>query len=158
MRQVRWGLAAAGFAVLGLVLGPHPSAQKLPPAEKSNMELVGSSDLQGRSAYQPVVHKHGNRFIAYIGHHGGTALNPITGQSESNGTSILDVTNPKQPKYLAHIPGEPGQAEQGGAQMVRVCDGRRSRARTKARSTCSAASATRRTKSGTSPIRQGRAA
>jgi len=123
MRQVRWGLAAAGFAVLGLVLGPHPSAQKLQPAEKSNMELVGSSDLQGRSAYQPVVHKHGNRFIAYIGHHGGTALNPITGQSESNGTSILDVTNPKQPKYLAHIPGEPGQAEQGGAQMVRVCDG-----------------------------------
>jgi len=123
MRQVRWGLAAAGFAVLGLVLGPHPSAQKLPPAEKSNMELVGSSDLQGRSAYQPLVHRQGSRFIAYIGHHGGMALNPITGQSESSGTSILDVTNPKQPKYLAHIPGEPGQAEQGGAQMVRVCDG-----------------------------------
>ena len=42
---------------------------------------------------------------------------------EDNGTSILDVTNPKQPKYLAHIPGAVGQAEAGGAQMVRVCDG-----------------------------------
>ena len=53
-------------------------------------------------------------------------LNPLTGQKEDNGTSIVDVTDPKQPKYLAHIPGEParpGGGESGGAQMVRVCDG-----------------------------------
>ena len=87
------------------------------------MELVGWSDLQGRSAYQPLVHKQGDRFIAYIGHHGAAVLNPLTGKQEDNGTSILDVTNPKQPKYLAHIPGAVGQAEAGGAQMVRVCDG-----------------------------------
>ena len=87
------------------------------------MELVGFDDLQARSAYQPVIHRQGDRWIAYIGHHGGTALNPLTGQQESNGTSIVDVTNPKQPKYLAHIPGESGQGEAGGAQMVRVCDG-----------------------------------
>src|SRR5436190_13336020 len=109
------------FGVLGVlgVLGVH--AQQRP--DKSNMDLVGYDELQGRSAYQPIVHKQGDRFIAYVGHHGGSALNPLTGKMESNGTSIVDVTNPKQPKYLAHIPGEPGQAEQGGAQMVRVCDG-----------------------------------
>jgi len=33
------------------------------------------------------------------------------------------VTDPRTPRYLAHIPGEEGKAEQGGAQMVRVCAG-----------------------------------
>ena len=45
---------------------------------------------------------------------------------EDNGTSIVDVTDPKKPKYLAHIPGDPripGPGESGGAQMARVCDG-----------------------------------
>src|SRR5438309_8527272 len=96
-------------------------------AEKSNMDLVGYNDLQARSSYQPVIHKQGNRWIAYIGHHGGTQLNPLTGKEESNGTSIVDVTDPKQPQYVAHIPGDPptpgAVGESGGAQMVRVCDG-----------------------------------
>ena len=95
-------------------------------AESRNMELVGYNDLQGRSSYQPTIHKQGTRWIAYIGHHGGTQLNPLTGKQENNGTSIVDVTDPKQPKYLAHIPGEPatpGAGESGGAQMARVCDG-----------------------------------
>jgi hypothetical protein len=95
-------------------------------AESRNMELVGYNDLQGRSAYQPTIHKQGTRWIAYIGHHGGTQTNPLTGKQENNGTSIVDVTDPRQPKYLAHIPGEmvtPGAGESGGAQMTRVCDG-----------------------------------
>ena len=87
------------------------------------MDLVGWSDLQGRSAYQPLVHKQGDRLIAYIGHHGGTALNPLTGKQEDNGTSIVDVTNPKQPKYLAHIPGDrrPGRSRRraDGARLRR---------------------------------------
>jgi hypothetical protein len=94
--------------------------------ESSNMSLVGSNDLQSRSAYQPTIHKQGDRWIAYIGHLGGTALNPQTGQVENNGTSIVDVTDPAHPKYLVHIPGEaptPGKPEAGGAQMTRVCDG-----------------------------------
>ena len=91
--------------------------------EKHDMELVGVHDLQSRSAYQPVVRKQGDRWIAYIGHHGGRALNPLTGKEEQNGTSILDVTDPQSPRYLAHIPGEPGKDETGGAQMVRVCNG-----------------------------------
>ncbi|MBV8334284.1 MAG: hypothetical protein JO358_02310 [Alphaproteobacteria bacterium] len=93
------------------------------------MALVGYNDLQAGSAYQPVVHEQFGRWIAYIGHHGRTnavptPLNPLTGSSEPNGTSILEVTDPRHPQYLAHIPGEPGLYEAGGAQMVRVCDGK----------------------------------
>jgi hypothetical protein len=89
-----------------------------------NMSLLGHDDLQGRSAYQPVIHAQGGRWIAYVGHHGGKTLNRLTGREEDNGTSIVDVTDPRSPRYLAHIPGEPGQGEAGGAQMVRVCNGK----------------------------------
>jgi hypothetical protein len=98
------------------------------PPEASNMKLVGWNDLQARSAYQPTIHKQGNRYIAYVGHHGGTddvptPVDPLTGKPENNGTSIVDVTDPAHPKYLHHIPGAAGTYEAGGAQMVRVCDG-----------------------------------
>jgi hypothetical protein len=97
--------------------------------EARNMRLVGMNDLQARSAYQPTIHKQGDRYIAYIGHHGGTPdvpkpLNPLTGQQEFNGTSIVDVTDPAHPKYLFHLPGLEGNYEAGGAQMTRVCDGK----------------------------------
>jgi hypothetical protein len=51
-------------------------------------------------------------------------MNPLTNEAEFNGTSIIDVTDPAKPKYLKHIPGQEGLGEQGGGQMVRVCDGR----------------------------------
>ena len=50
--------------------------------EANNMRLVGFNNLQARSAYQPIIQKQGNRFIAYIGHHGGSALNPMTNSVE----------------------------------------------------------------------------
>jgi hypothetical protein len=94
-------------------------------AEAKDMVLVGFNDLQNRSAYQPVIHHQGDRYIAYIGHHGGSVLNPLTGRAEANGVSIVDVTDPRSPKYLAHFPGSAaGTGEAGGAQMVRVCDGK----------------------------------
>ena len=54
------------------------------PPEASNMKLVGYDDLQARSAYQPTIHHQGDRWIAYIGHHGGTdeipdPVNPMSG-------------------------------------------------------------------------------
>ena len=110
---------------LAMACGAH--AQQAP--EASNMRLVGMNDLQARSAYQPTIHHQGDRWIAYIGHHGGTdevpdPVNPLTGKAEPNGTSIIDVTDPAHPKYLHHIPGQEGKYEGGGAQMVRVCDGK----------------------------------
>jgi hypothetical protein len=117
-------LRRTALLALTLAAPTFASAQSIPSfPEKRNMELVGYDDLQGRSAYQPLVHKQGARFIAYIGHHGGKNLNPLTGAMEDNGTSILDVTDPRAPKYIAHIPGEPGEGESGGAQMARACDG-----------------------------------
>ena len=126
MRHLKLGFAALGLAALGIMLDAAQPRQSQP--EKSNMELVGYHDLQGRTAYQPLVHKQGDRWIAYIGHHGGTQdvpqpYNPMTRRGEDNGTSVVDVTDPKNPKYLTHIPGEPGFGEQGGAQMVRICNG-----------------------------------
>lgn len=118
----RLSFATLAIAVASLAAGPY--AQQRPGRiEKENMELVGFDDLQARSAYQPLIRQQGGRWIAYVGHHGGATLNPLTNRREPNGTSIVDVTNPKQPRYLAHIPGEAGQGEAGGAQMVRVCDG-----------------------------------
>ena len=119
------GTAALAFALVAWA----GDARAQHPADAHDMNLAGWSDLQARSAYQPLVHEQNGRWIAYIGHHGGTPdapkpVNPLTGQAEFNGTSIIDVTDPKHPKYLHHIPGEPGNYEDGGAQMVRVCDGK----------------------------------
>jgi hypothetical protein len=86
-----------------------------------DMRLVGHDDLQARSAYQPIVHAYGERRILFVGHHSGKALNPLTGKVENNGLSIVDVTNPAAPKYLAHVP--PTGSEASGTQHVQVCDG-----------------------------------
>src|SRR5258708_28322866 len=80
------------------------------PPEALNVRLVGQNDLQGRTAYQPTIVKQDTRYIAYIGHHGGSGdfskpLNTLNGQEELNGTSVVHLTDPNQPKSLAHIPG-----------------------------------------------------
>src|SRR5258705_10500230 len=126
-------LAFAAAAVLrGAAVAAQRQAGHGDGADSSNMQLVGHDDLQGRSAYQPEMKRQGNRWIAYVGHHGGSAINSITGKEEAHGTSIVDVTDPKNPKYLAHIPGQPlgppmpnmpGMGESGGAQVARVCSG-----------------------------------
>src|SRR2546422_173226 len=103
-------------------------------AQSKNMKLVGFSDLQNRSTYHPVVHKQkingANHYIAYTDHHPlstnpvtGAPLpsfNPLTKANEPNGTSIIDVTDIRHPRYLFHLPV--GTTGNGGAQMVRVCN------------------------------------
>jgi hypothetical protein len=124
------GAATVFFVALSMAGSAGTRSPKVgDPPEASNMRLVGFNDLQGRSAYQPTIHRQGNRWIAYIGHHGGTddipkPVNRITGQPEFNGTSIVDVTDPAHPIYLRHLPGQEGTYESGGAQMTRVCDGK----------------------------------
>jgi len=93
--------------------GAPASAQHGEEAE--NMRLLGHNDLQARSAYQPIVQEQDGRWIAYVGHHGGVAFNPLTGQVEQNGVSIVDVTNPRRPFYLHHLVP--------GGQMVQTCTG-----------------------------------
>src|SRR5258708_38922934 len=123
-------LASTILASVALIAPAAADSPKVgDPPEAKDMRLVGWNDLQARSAYQPTIHKQGDRTIAYTGHHGGTPdvpkpMNPITGQAEFNGTSIVDVTDPAKPKYLFHLPGQAGNYEAGGAQMTRVCDGK----------------------------------
>ena len=89
-------------------------------AEARDMVLAGFHDLQGRGAYQPVIHEQGGRWVAYIGLHAGSTTNTVTGAREDNGTLLVDVSDPAKPATLHHIPGPPG----GETQMVRVCSGR----------------------------------
>lgn len=112
---MRWCFAAcAAASVLALPL----AAEAKKGQASRNMKLVGFNDLQARSAYQPIVQEYQDgRRIAFIGHHNGSAPNPLTGVTETNGVSIVDVTNPRRPVYLRHLPGV------AGAQMVRTCSG-----------------------------------
>jgi hypothetical protein len=129
-------LLSTVFALALLAGAARVEADAPGGAFRQNMNLVGTNDLQARSTYQPVVHRYpGNRYILFAGHHAlglqGEGLlpgakplpsfNPLTGKNEENGTSIVDVTNPRSPRYLFHLPVSNGTG--GGAQMVRVCDG-----------------------------------
>src|ERR1700723_2042917 len=128
--QMRWSRIAqpAGLALL-IAAGaawsandldtPNPRGTTHPDGSNTyNTEWLGHNDLQGRTVYQTTVHTQGDRVIAYAGHFAGQMLNPMTGATEENGTSIVDVTDPRNPKYLKHL-----IANQGGARMVKLCDG-----------------------------------
>src|SRR5579871_5047364 len=76
-------LSASAVLALSSCISAAAQPQK---EEKSNMQLVGYNDLQARSSYQPTIHHQGTRWIAYIGHHGGTdaipdPVNPLTGKA-----------------------------------------------------------------------------
>lgn len=108
-------------ATLQLTQAPAAAAQSgddLP--ESHNMRLLGLHELQGRSSYMPFIHAYGDRRILFVGHHRGEALNEMTGEVETNGMSILDVTDPSQPELLKHLPPH-GEAQ--FTQHVQVCDG-----------------------------------
>jgi hypothetical protein len=132
-KRAAWRAAAPFLFLIGSIawqaaLADTAAPRIGDPPEAENMRLVGHEPLQMRAAYQPTIHHQGNKWIAYIGHMGGTddvpsPVNSMSGQAEPNGTSIVDVTDPAHPRYLAHIPGQPGTYEGGGAQMTRVCDG-----------------------------------
>jgi len=96
--------------------------------EAENMALLAHHPLDGRPSYQPMPHQYGNRWILFAGHHAGEGVNSLNGEIEGHGTSVLDVTDPRNPVYLAHIAAPPWQ-EAGsmslgtGAQHVQLCNG-----------------------------------
>ena len=112
------GLAACGGQNATEI---NESVSATAPPNAMNMELVGHHDLQQRWSYQPVPHRVGDRWILFVGHHAGEAMNPLTGNVERNGMSILDVTDPAAPVLLHHQP--PSGEEADGTQHVQVCDG-----------------------------------
>lgn len=70
-------------------------------AESYKTKLIGHSDLQGRPTLQVTLRGD----YAYCGHHRGEAYNPMTGEMEHNGTTIVNVSNPEKPVIVKHIPG-----------------------------------------------------
>src|SRR2546422_6940825 len=103
------------WMVLATLVPFTPPGHAQHAASASNMALLGHHDLQGRSAYQPVIHEQNGRWIAYVGHHGGRAGNSLPRGGEGNGAPIVDVTHPPKPPYLPPNPGGPGPAATGGA-------------------------------------------
>src|SRR5438128_8319032 len=73
VRNLQLGIVAAALTA---AVATHQSTIQSPitnqhsTIEQHDMALVGYHDLQGRTAYQPLVRKHGDRWIAYVGHHG----------------------------------------------------------------------------------------
>jgi hypothetical protein len=129
-RVLRTALSAAALAILAFSSSAL-AASVTQSGEQKNMRRVGHTDLQGRPSYQPnVIQYPDGRFIAFAGTHnnipvprpGFTFLpNPLNNNAdERNGTMIIDVTDPANPKETAHIPvGFNG----GQAQMARMCLG-----------------------------------
>jgi hypothetical protein len=101
------------FVLAGMIGGVFMWPLPLFCAEAHNVRLLGHNDLQGRDSLQIVLK--GN--FAYIGHHRGQGFNPLTGKNEANGTSIVDVSDPRQPKVVVHIPGRSG-AESRAVQVA----------------------------------------
>src|SRR5256885_1793710 len=98
------------WMVLATLVAFTPPGHAQHAASASNMTLLGHHDLQGRSAYQPVIHEQNGRWIAYVGHHGGRAADPLPRRAEGSGGSIGHVSHPRPPRYLPHTPGAPGPA------------------------------------------------
>jgi len=99
---------------------PYPAGTQNPDGSNTyNTEWLGHNDLQGRVTYQTTVHSQNGHVVAYAGHFNGKMPNPMNGGAvETNGASLVDVTNPRHPVYLWHI-----AANNGGSRMVKLCDG-----------------------------------
>src|SRR2546422_1207203 len=102
------------WMVLATLVPFTPPGHAQHAASASNMALLGHHDLQGRSAYQPVIHEQNGRWIAYVGHHGGGALKALPGAEEGNGGSMVAVSGPPKAAYFPPTPGGPSTVQTGG--------------------------------------------
>src|SRR2546426_1570977 len=111
------------WMVLATLVAFTPPGHAQHVASASNMALLGHHDLQGRSAYQPVIHEQNGRWIAYVGHHGGRAAESLTRRGEGSGASVVGVTHPRQPPHPPPHPGHPGPAPTPRARKRRARPG-----------------------------------
>jgi hypothetical protein len=107
------GIIASLFLVLAVFGDAYMQPSHAYTSQAPNIRLIGHTGLQRRNSLQVVLK--GN--YAYIGHHRGDAFNPLTGRKEDNGTTILDVAKPREPKIVTHIPGRKG-AESRAVQVA----------------------------------------
>src|SRR5688572_11444624 len=95
--------SAGGETSAGAAAAVDPRAE-----DSRNVRLVGHHDLQGReSLVVTTLSDAANGSWVYVGHHESywdqkPKLNPITGKEEWNGTSIVNVADPANPKLVWH--------------------------------------------------------
>ena len=88
------------------------------PPEAKDMALVGMQRPAGAQrlpADHPSAGRPLDRLYRPPRRHPGVPkpLNPLTGQAEFNGTSLVDVTDPRSPKYLVPYPRRARQLRAG---------------------------------------------
>jgi hypothetical protein len=111
--QTRLQFAACVFILAGVFLAcSRPaSADQIPSGwEASNMKPIGYSDLNGHEAFKMAIKHVGDRWYLYMGHF------------VANGWTIVDVTDPTDPKVAKFIPGptptSAGQVDLHGNLMI----------------------------------------
>ena len=96
-------IAVLWIAVVPFALAQEPKVGD--PPQASNMRLIGFNDLQERSAYQPTIHHQGNRYIAYIGHHGSSYVpnpwNKLTNRGDQ-AARILMWSSSREPAVAVY--------------------------------------------------------
>jgi hypothetical protein len=88
-----------------------------------NMQVVGFNDNQGRaSSDDGWIENQNGRYILYVTNNGSDTpthhFNPLTGMTEKDGTSLIDVTDPANPVFVHHIPSTTGSSTH-----LKVCGG-----------------------------------
>jgi hypothetical protein len=73
-----------------------------------NVEIVGYTDLQARSGFQIALHKADERWFLY------------TAALWHSGMTIVEVTNPADPRFIQFMPGPPNT----WTLQVQIADGR----------------------------------
>src|SRR5262245_33454571 len=120
-RRISGGIAIAVLAALAVILVRAQTRQTADALSDGarNVRLVGYNDLQGReSLVVTTMSDQANGSWVYVGHHESywddkPKMNPITGKEEWNGTSILNVDDPSNPKLVWHIPNDSNRNSRG---------------------------------------------
>ena len=94
LAMIFWRIALIVILVVA-VLAPHGYADEIPKGwEASNMKPIGYSDLAGRGgAFKMAIRQVNGRWYLYLGH------------LWNHGWSIVDVTDPTNPKVAKFVPG-----------------------------------------------------